>query len=137
LTVRNLQLGPLLASLAFALGACGSDDSEDGEPVATDEEQITAVVDSYNAAVEDRDAGSLCREVVPRSSLGDQSESECEATLGRALRKSPEGYRPLSELSDIEVSGDQATASATQENGAPLSPRFLREEGRWWMSIYD
>jgi len=54
------RLAPGTAALALAFAGCGGDDSGDGEP-ASDEEQITAVVQETYAAYGDGDGETFAR----------------------------------------------------------------------------
>jgi hypothetical protein len=115
----------LAASLAVGLTACGGSSSDD----------VKSALQDYNNAVADKDAGKAC------SLLSNQAKKtiggKCEATLksGFALltAKQLSAFK-ATEIKNIKVSGDKATATITfpKDSGVPPQTQTLvKENGDW------
>lgn len=111
---------------------------------AGDGEQIQIVVEYFNIATEGLDAEVLCEEVIAPSRQGG-SEGDCTDLVAAAMEGAPENWRPITDLTEIQVSSDYAEASGMQlrevrggsEAEQPISLEFVRESGRWWMQVFD
>ena len=124
--MRRLVL-VLALLVSLTAGACGSDD--DG---GTDEEQVRAVYRDYLAAIADGDAEAACGLLTEDSQQRVATEFEsCEAALASTADFGEKG-RASGEvrLTDLDVSGDEATAQARHPYGnEPLL--FEQADGEW------
>lgn len=142
--MRLLLLFAGLSTFALLIAGCGSGPSVPPYPEGADEEQIQAVVGYFNTAAEELDAGVLCDEVIAPSAQ-EGSEGECSDIVGPSMEESPENWEPITDLVDVEISRDVASATGMQlrvdrsgmeaEREIPLE--FVRESGRWWMVVFD
>jgi NTF2-like N-terminal transpeptidase domain len=116
----------LAAALAVGLTACGGSDSSD----------VKSALQDYNDAVANKDAAKAC------GLLSDQAKKTiggktCEQTLktGFALLtpKQLEAFKKT-EIKNVKVSGDKATATITfpSDSGVPQQTQTLvKENGDW------
>jgi hypothetical protein len=127
----------LLAVVATLAIGCGDDPPE--APAypenGTDQEQIAAVIELFNAAASDLDAELLCEQVIPPSARPG-SPVACAEPLAPAMEAAPENWGELTDPAPAEIHGDSASVDATQD-GAPIALDFIRERGRWWMVVFD
>jgi hypothetical protein len=136
--VAQLRVSLACVVVATSLAACsGSDETVEltYPREASDETQIRAVVDLFNSAAADLDAAVLCRQVIAPSRRGESADA-CAESIGPAMEKAPKNWNAITNVSAIDVAADSATASGIQEGGS-ISLAFEREDGRWWMQVFD
>jgi len=117
---------PLLAvlmALVLALASCGGDDNGGGGGGGSDEDEITAAIETFAA-----NEGNPC------DVMTDRFVEEAFETREQCQEESEEskGEDPTEiEFEDIEIDGDQATASikADGEDGSVI----LQKEGDGWL----
>jgi hypothetical protein len=131
----------LIASLLLAaalVSACGEAEPPDYPVDASDEEQIRAVVEIANVAVENRDGYLMCREVLPRDGVRSQEDVDrCGEELTAAMEENPDDWPDSDlELSRVVVDGNYADARGTVD-GETSHYDFVRQQGRWWMVVFD
>jgi hypothetical protein len=134
---RGLLLGVVagLALLGGALSGCGGG-SDAPSASGSDPDQIRQVVDRFNAAASGPDAEILCGEVLPPSSLHATAD-ECAQKLGQVMKQNPQDWKPITDVSHIKVEGDGATATVAKAVGQPFEATFAREDGHWYMQVFD
>ncbi len=130
---RALAVGMVPAALAYV--GCGGSDSS--SPSGSDQAQIRQVVERFNAAARGFDATILCGEVLPPSSLHGQSVEACAQKLGPTMQNNPGDWKPITDVSKIDVHGNGATATVTKAVGQPFTATFIREDGRWYLQVFD
>ncbi len=115
----------LAAGLAVGLTACGGSDSDD----------VKSALQDYNNAVADKDASKAC----------DLLSDKAKKTIGGTCEQRPnQGFSLLTakqlgafkktEITNIKVSGDSATATITfpKDSGVPPQKQALvKENGDW------
>ncbi len=102
----------------------------------SDPYQVRQAVDRFNAAARGPDAEILCGEVLPPSSLHVSTE-DCAQKLGPVMRQNPQDWKPIAEVSHIKVHGNGATARLAKAGGQPFEATFVREDGHWYMQVFD
>jgi hypothetical protein len=137
---RKTIIVGLLALGAIAIG-CGSDEDEEPAPepeptsVKKTRSEIRGAVDRFNIAAEGLDAELLCNDVLPPSSVSEEPE-RCEAAVDTLMRENPENWQPFGTVRKIRVQGEAARARGVQgESRAGI--RFVREDGRWYVEVFD
>ena len=130
---------PLLTWLGFAavfvVAGCGDAEPPDYPVNGSDEQQIRAVVEISNAAVENQDGRLLCSDVLPPNGFDDAEIERCGDEVSAAMEENPDDWAEI-ELSKVWVSGDGATATGTV-GGKEGEFEFVRERGRWRMVVFD
>ncbi|MGH2963972.1 MAG: hypothetical protein ACRDMH_01140 [Solirubrobacterales bacterium] len=102
----------------------------------SDPYQIRQVVDRFNAAASGPDAEILCGEVLPPSSLHVPVD-DCTQKLGPVMEQNPGDWRRITDISRIKVHGDRANATVAKAAGQPFEATFVREDGHWYMQVFD
>jgi hypothetical protein len=122
---------------ALTLAGCWSDaeDAPSYPEGESDQVQIQAVVDSFNRAASDLDADVLCAEVIAPSRRGGTVD-RCAERVDPAMDAAPENWSQISELREIRVRGQAATADGLQ-GGDRIPLVFQNEDDRWWMQVVD
>lgn len=121
--VLAVALGALAAGLVAACGSSGDDDSAD--------EAIAAVVERYETALSDRDAGTICRKLfAPSLFVGDYTRQKCERQVSKDLREIKE---PVTfDVTRIDRNGDRARVKIEQRTNALT---LLRTGGVWHLDF--
>jgi len=121
---------PLAAVLVavLALAACGG---------GNDEDQAKDTVRQFFTALEDKDAGKLCDDLLSKDFIeqitgatGDRAGKECRAQFTRLQATDIK----LGKIDKVKVDGDRATVRATIERQGQSQPQVLRlkkEDGDW------
>ena len=121
--VPSIVAGLMAVLLAVAAG-CGGEDSE--------EEDVTAAVERFTAAIEDGDAAATCESFSAATVEDLEASGTCEDVLdaGFGLIGEQEVQLPDLEVSEVTVDGDRA--EATLLAGSEESPLTLvREDDEW------
>lgn len=123
-----------IAAVVVAVGLMGGVIGCGGDSSSSDEDQIQELADSYSQAALDGDYAAACetfsREAIARIEELSQFDG-CEdfASVGLGTL-TDEQKAELSELSDIQVDGDTATAE-----GRDGTVTFVKEDGEWKASL--
>jgi hypothetical protein len=115
----------LAAGLALGLTACGGSDSDD----------VKSALQDYNNAVADKDASKACGLLSDNAKKTIGGKCEDRLNQGFALLTTKQlGAFKSTEIKNIKVSGDKATATITfpKDSGVPPQTQSLvKEDGDW------
>jgi hypothetical protein len=121
---------PLVAGLvvALALLGCGG---------GNDEDQAKQSVEQFFTALEKKDSGKLCNDLLTKDFLeqitgatGDRAVSECKSQFKQLQATNIR----LGRVDSVKVDGDTATVRATIERSGQSQPQVFRlkkEDGDW------
>ena len=129
--LRKLALLIAALSSAFALAACGSDDSSE------DEDQITDAIETAATSGEP----STCTELQTQR-FNEQTQFETgDAALATCKEQALDVAAESVEVSNIEVDGDTATAdtafSGAQLDGQTITISLVKEGDQWKLDHLD
>lgn len=114
---------PLALATALIVAGCGG---------SSDEDDVTAAVESFTAAIENGDSRAVC-DSFSASTIEDlEASGSCEDVLdaGFGLLGEEEVDLPDYEVSSVSVDGDRAEATlAVGSEEDPLT--LVREDGAW------
>jgi ketosteroid isomerase-like protein len=118
-----------LAAGAVLLAGCGESASEENTSAAEE------AAESYVAALREGDGEAAC-ETLSRGAvaqLEDQADAPCSEALTDALGAGGSAGEGLDDLrvTDVNVSGDVATATIKGGPGGTVTNQMLRERGEW------
>jgi hypothetical protein len=107
---------------------CGSND----EGFTGEEGEVAAVVEHFLEAVEQRDATTICNELIaPTSFPGPTNRKRCERAYsgrGKEAIQTPGGL----EIASISIEGDSARVSYAEGKGFT---ELVSDNGRWYVSL--
>lgn len=123
-----VTLGFCAAALAFVV-ACGSDDASEDPP--SDEAQVRAVAEEFNAAWREGDGERACDLLNPESA--EQFNVPCQ----RYFSKTGKAVKEI-RIEDVRVNGDEALVRATRLDAKRRIHTKLvvrRIDGEWLVSF--
>ena len=137
--MRRFSLIAGLVTLALIAGACGSEDEEPTAELTTtsssDRSKIRGAVDRFNIAARGLDGKLLCNDVLPPSSVGRDPE-RCETAIDTLMRQNPDHWEPYDTVRKIKVRPPTAKARGLQGESR-TTIRFVKEDGRWFVEVFD
>ena len=118
----------LAVSLTLALSACGS--AGPSKP-ASDQEQVTKVVDALASAGSRRDAKRICTEILAKQLVAELKTAggDCEAEMDRAIKDATDYDL---QVVSVKVNGRNATAQVRQGDKGPVATFTFVKEGDAW-----
>ncbi|CAN5552181.1 hypothetical protein BH10ACT11_BH10ACT11_10040 [soil metagenome] len=129
-----IRIAALCVAFIAASGCGSSSSTEDKHQSAT--AQIQAAVEGVNEAGMNADGDLLCRSVLPNASFSEAEVRKCAAGVTKAIKLDPQNWHPISDVTEIKISGDSATAMGTQDGVAsPLD--FVKQGDDWRMQVFD
>ena len=116
---KRTWLAMLSVGAALALGACGGGDEETDEPPP--EEAVEQAITDYGAA----EGSATCDYVSEEAIESVGGIEECEKAFEEST---PTEY----DIQEVQVDGDQATATAKREStGETDEFKLVNEDGEW------
>jgi hypothetical protein len=113
---------------AMIPGACGEDDSISSE----DEAQIDQVVETVEAAINDKNRVAFCEALAPSYVEGLGGQGKCVEGFKTDILFLAKGERAAMELEDVEAEGDGAVVTLT--NGFTIN--VVKEDGVWYFEPF-
>jgi len=136
MTPRSLTVAVAVAALA--LGACGSDNS--------DEKEVKQAVKGIYNALADKDAKEVCDSISEKGKERIESQSttrggkkqSCEKLFGLGLAFAGDALKEARnvDVTDVTVDGDQAKATVSLQN-RKSEVGLVKENGDWKLSGLD
>jgi hypothetical protein len=106
-----------LAAVALVIAGCGGDDGG-----SSDEDQITELVQGIS-----EEPLTICEHLTADTLAQLGTVEECKQAGEQAGEAEPSGE---AEISELQVDGDTATATVTDDDGAD-DVKFAKEDGEW------
>ena len=132
----------LLAVAAVAVGCGSGDDQPDEEivvpipDISKEKNKVRGAVDRFRIAAEELDAKLLCNDVLPPSSISEDLD-RCEAAIDGLMQDDPSNWQPYGTVRRIQLIGDDRAKARAIQGESKKTIRFAREDGRWYVEVFD
>jgi hypothetical protein len=127
---RTLLAAPVIALLVSGCGAA-AETQESRFKENSDQAQIAALVDQLSTAGANRDAETICTEVLAKSLVDELSAAggNCVTEMDRAIKDASDYDL---QVVDVKVTGTSATAQVAQGDSSKRATfTFVKENNAW------